>query len=526
MLLIENAMIYDGIQKSPFLGCVLIEGERILDVLSNPPEGFTGERLNAEGLSLCSGFIDSHSHNDFFAVRSDNNRYFEPMLRQGITTMIAGNCGHSASGYDPDTPFYRDLSGLFPFNPDYRACASFSQWFSIADHQSPVNIACLAGHGTIRTSVRGLGSASLSEPQLCEMDRLMEQALEEGAAGISFGLMYDPDIFAPTEELVRAARIARRYDRPITFHMRACSAISTSYDTLFGRPHNLRAIDEAIDIARQSGAKCHLSHIIFVGKRSWRTLDETVSLIDAANQEGLDVSFDIYSSEFGASCINVILPSWYQGMPADEKNSLWTRIRLNAMIFGAKKLLGLSYHDLEITYAGPKHPEYIGKRVDEIAHEKKMRGLNAYLSIIDETDAAASIHMYQYMNPHIIDTLSRHPRVSFMTDAWIQDVGAQNAAAFGSFPKFLRLSREGKAAPLSEMIPKMTYQTAQRFKLRDRGAILPGYYADLTLFDPDTVCEKGCDFPVGIPYVLVNGRFAVRESAFVSGHFGKGLRIL
>lgn len=519
-LLIKNAEIFDN--RESFFGCVLIKDEHIEAVLPSVPEDYTGEVLDAEGKALSSGFIDSHSHNDFFIASENNHKYFEPLALQGITTLVSGNCGHSASGYSPDTPYHQYLSGLFPSNPNYKDYASFAEFFDICDEHSPLNIACICGHGTVQTSVRGLGGNPVTSDQQKEIDLLIEQSLEQGAAGISYGLMYDPDMFATEKMLISASKIAKRYDKPITFHMRACSAISTSYPSLFGRPHNLRAMDEAIHIARQSGAKAHLSHIIYVGKRSWSTLDESIQLIDDANNSGLDITFDIYPFDFGASCINVILPAWYQKM--ENKRGLLTRIRLFFMVNGAKKMLGLSYNDLEITDGAPQ--KYIGKRVDEIANELGKSGLAAYLQVIDDTDAKASIHMYKYMNPHIINTLSNHPRAMFMTDAWVLDTGIQNLSAYGSFPRFLRLSREGNAAPLPDLLHKMTAAVAERFSLKNRGRVQPGYFADIVIFDKDTAKETTCEsHPIGINHVIVNGEFAVKNGVYTSQMCGKGLRV-
>lgn len=525
-LLIHNAEIYDGVQPKSFLGSVLVRGDKIAGVFRAEPEGYQGMRLDAEGRVLCPGFVDSHSHNDFYATLPDNHPYFAPMALQGITSMVAGNCGSSATGFWAETPHGLSLTSLFPPNPEYKKNATFAGFAAIADGSLPINMTCLAGHGTARASVRGPGKHSLSAAEFDQMEGILDTALQEGAAGISFGLMYDPGMYAPYEELVRVAKIAARHDKPITFHMRACSKISTSYPGLFGRAHNLRALDEALDIARDAGAKVHLSHIIFVGKRSWGTLDETVELIDRANDSGIDTSFDIYPCDFGASTINVILPSWYQGLSPADKKKAWTRLKLNAEIFGAKKLLGVDFHDLEITYAGEEYPQYIGKRVDEIAGELGMGSLQAYLHIIDQTNAKASIFMYQYMNEHTIDLLSRHERVSYMTDAWIKPEGAQNLAAYGAFPRFLRLSREGKAEELGRMICKMTDSPARRFGLKGRGRIQEGYFADLVVFDKAAIAEtKVGDKPVGLPHVLINGQFAVRDGEYMNAQAGKMTRV-
>jgi N-acyl-D-amino-acid deacylase len=505
---------------------VLVAGDRIADVLDAEPAGYTGEVLDAAGLTLSPGFIDTHSHNDFYAVLPNAQKYLRPFVEQGITTAVSGNCGFSVVGIDPQTPYGRDLFAFFAVNPDYKKAASFAGWSEAVERYSPVNMACQCGHGTIRTSLRGLGPGPLSGEELDRMEHLVEKELEAGAAGVSYGLMYDPGMYGSTEELLRLAKLAAKHNRIITFHQRALSRFSMSYPELFGRAHNLRALDEVLDIAGKSGAKTHVSHIIFVGRNTWNTLDETLSLIDGANRRGLDISFDIYPFDFGASTIAVVLPPWYQGLSPEEKRKFFTRLRLRAEVFATRKLLGFGFDDIQISSAGPAHPEYTGKRISEIARERGVGELDAYLSVIDETGTDTTVIMYSYMNDQIIDTLSRHPKVSYMTDAWISDEGMQNRASHGAFPKFLRLSREGKAETLGNMICKMTSKAAERFGLKNRGRIAPGYYADLTFFDRNTVAESGGESPpVGLPHVLINGEFAVRDGVYQEKSSGRALGV-
>jgi N-acyl-D-amino-acid deacylase len=356
------------------------------------------------------------------------------------------------------------------------------------------------------------------------MERLVEGELEAGAAGRSYGLMYDPGMYGGPEELRRLAKLAARHNKPITFHARALSRFSTSYPELFGRAHNLRALDEVLEIAEKSGAKTHISHVIFVGRNTWNTLDETVALIDGANRRGLDLSFDIYPFDFGASTITVALPAWYRGLSPEERRRLLVRLRLRAEIFATRKLLGFGFDDVRISWAGSAHPEYTGKRISEIAREKGRSAFDAYIGVIDETGPDTTVIMYRYMNGGIIDRLSRHPKTAYMTDAWITDEGMQNPAAFGTFPKFLRLSREGKAETLGRMIRKMTGQAAGRFGLKNRGRIAPGYYADLVLFDRHTVAESDGEAPpTGLPHVIINGEFAVRDGVYLEKSPGRAL---
>lgn len=523
-LLIKNAELFDGIKKESRMASILIDGDEITDILDNPPVGYEGETLDASGLCAAPGFIDTHSHNDFYCVVPEANKYNRSFVRQGITSVIAGQCGFSLIGIDPETKYRNDLFAFLLKNPDYKRVASFAGFKSAVDEYSPLNAACFAGHGTLRTSINGLGQGELTSAQMEELEHRVDTALSDGAAGLSYGLMYDPSMFGTYDELVRLAKIAAKHNKPISFHTRAMSKISMSYPELLGRPHNLRALDEAVKIARESGARTHISHIIFVGSQTWPTLNETIDIIDKANASGLDISFDIYPFDFGASTINVALPSWYQGMTEKEKHGIFNQLRLRVEITAARMLLGFGFDDIQLTWAGEGHREYIGKRVSEIAKGKGMGNLSAYLNIIEECGPKSTVIMYKYMNEHIIDTLSRHEKAHYMTDAWIVDEGMQNPAAFSSFPKFLRLSREGKAEELGAMIVKMTGGAAERFGLSRRGRIEKGAFADIVVFDKNSVREsEGEEAPVGIPHVIINGEFAVKNGEYIAGSLGRGI---
>lgn len=525
-LLIKNAELFDGINTKSRTASILIDGDKIIDVMDIEPKGYEGETLDVSGLCVAPGFIDTHSHNDFYCVVPEAVGYNRSFIRQGITSVIGGQCGFSMVGIDPETEYNNELFAFFHKNSDYKRVCNFAGFKSAVDEYSPLNVACFAGHGTLRTSIRGLGQGELTASEMEELEYRVDTALSEGAAGLSYGLMYDPSMFGSYDELVRLAKVAAKHDKPISFHTRAMSKVSMSYPELLGRAHNLRALDEAIKIARESGARAHISHIIFVGTKTWPTLNETIAIIDKANASGLDISFDIYPFDFGASTINVALPSWYQGMTEKEKSSIFKQLRLRAEITAARMLLGFGFSDIELTWAGEDHKDYIGKRVSEIAKESGMSDLSAYLNIVEECGSESTVIMYKYMNEHIINTLSRHDKVHYMTDAWIVDEGMQNPAAFSSFPKFLRLSREGKAEELGAMIVKMTGGAAQRFKLCGRGRIETGAFADIVVFDKQSVREsEGEQAPIGIPHVIINGEFAVKNGEYIPGSFGRGIGV-
>lgn len=288
-LLLKNARIYDGTGAAARNGDVLVDNDRIAQVGAELPADGADQVIDLQGLSLAPGFIDAHSHNDWFALRSDPLPWFDPFIRQGITTFVTGNCGISTVGFDKDCP-HRDIigAGLFGFGDAKESSGSLKAYFEAADKAMPCNMAVLAGHCTSRAAVSGSVNRPLTEEEETRMLALMEEALQQGAAGISLGLMYDPGLFAQKEELKKVAALCAKYDRPLTVHPRANSAVSMSYPELLGRSHLLRAVDELKEIALETKCKLHYSHAIFVGRRSFKDKAEFLQSMNGLREAGVD----------------------------------------------------------------------------------------------------------------------------------------------------------------------------------------------------------------------------------------------
>ncbi|HML38733.1 MAG TPA: amidohydrolase family protein, partial [Bacillota bacterium] len=243
--LLKNGRIYDGTGRTPYTGSILIEDDRIAGVGKEIPEAGADRIFDLEGLSVSSGFIDAHSHNDWFAIKKNPVPYFEPFVRQGITTFITGNCGLSAIGFEPESPYVDHLGGgLFSFRDTTGRYGTAVDFFKAIDRSNPCNIASLVGHCSARAGVAGNGGRPLTAGEEEEMLAILEKALKQGACGISLGLMYEPGLYADTKELKKVAALCLKYGRPLTVHPRANSAVSMSYPELLGRSHLLRAVDE------------------------------------------------------------------------------------------------------------------------------------------------------------------------------------------------------------------------------------------------------------------------------------------
>lgn len=528
--LFKNGLIYDGTGSAPYIADILVENDRIQRVERNIVADTLWEVIDLDGLSVSPGFIDAHSHNDWFAIKKDTQKYFEPFIRQGITSFISGNCGLSAVGFESDTPYVDKVgAGLFGFRGTTGVYPSVSEFFDAIDRNTPCNVAVLSGHCTARASVAGYENRPLSQQERERMLSTMEEALKEGACGLSLGLMYEPGIYAGIDELKDVARLCRKYDRPMTVHPRACSAVSMTYP-LLGRPHLLRALDELAEIAEETRVKLHYSHAIFVGRRSFRCKDEVLKIIHGLREEGIDVGYDIYSELLGVSVITVVLPAWYQALSPAQKRNWFNKLKLRILIDATIVLLGFGWDDIQIAYIGKGYESYEGKTVAQIAKEMGKSCLDAYLDLCEMSNFQGRVNMGPYSTPEIVSELSKDDICLYMTDAWVEDHGVQNPAIYDCFPKFLRSSLCGSGDTMPNTVRKMTGAVADRFAIKERGYIRPGYFADLTVFNESVLRDSQPDqeHSFGIEKVYING-IGVLDSDILDTeaikHSGRALRV-
>ena len=344
--LLKGAKIYDGTGSDPYIGDILIEGDEIAMIapeISLPADSV----INLAGKSVSSGFIDGHSHNDWFAIKKDPLPYFWPFIRQGITTFVTGNCGISVVGFEPGCGWMEHMGGgLFGFENTVGCYGTAKEYFNAMDRRMPCNMALLAGHCTARAAVGGTENRKLTPEEEEKMLAILEKALQQGAAGISLGMMYNPGLYADVEELKKVAALCVRYNKPLTVHPRAESKVSMAYPQLLGRSHLLRAVDELVEIAKGTNLKLHYSHAIFVGRNSFRDKEELMRIFDQLRAEGVDVMFDIYNECLGVSVITVILPAWYQGMSEAERKKPLNRLKLAVLVKASSLLLGFGFRDI------------------------------------------------------------------------------------------------------------------------------------------------------------------------------------
>ena len=511
--LLKNARIYDGTGAEPYTADILIEEDRIAKIAEHidlPADSV----MDLRGKSVSSGFIDGHSHNDWFAIKKDPLPYFRPFLLQGITTFITGNCGISEIGFEEGNPYTEKLGGgIFSFENSTGKYGTAEEYFRATDGKMPCNMAVLAGHCSARAAAGGIENRPLTPEEEKRMLEILEQALRQGAAGISLGLMYQPGLYAGVEELKKVAALCVKHNKPLTVHPRAESKVSMAYPQLFGRSHLLRAVDELVEISKGTNLKLQYSHAIFVGRKTLKDKDELMRIFDQLRAEGVDVQFDIYNECLGVSVITVILPAWYQGMTEKQRKGLFTRLKLAVLVKASSMLLGFGFGDIQIAYIGPGYEKYEGKTVHRIAKEEGLSDLKAYLMLCEKSNFVGRVNMGPYSTPEIIHAFEHDEHCLYMTDAWVEDHGVQNPAIYDCYPKFLRDSLLGEGDTMPNTIRRMTGAVADRFMLPERGYLKEGYFADLTVFDEEALKNGTPDQEksFGIEKVFINGRLVYSD---------------
>lgn len=506
--ILKGGRIYDGTASEPFVGAILFQGDKILEV-STSIDDPDAEVIDISGLSVSSGFFDAHSHNDWFAIKKQPIKYFEPFIRQGITSFITGNCGLSAVGFEADTPYKDKIGGgLFSYSDDTTGVyPDVESYFSAIEGNTPCNIALLLGHCSARASVAGDSNRKLSPEEIERMKAILEKGLRQGACGLSLGLMYVPGIYADVPELREVAKLCEKYDRPMTVHPRAESKVSMDYP-MFGRAHNLRALDEMVAVTKDLKMKFQHSHLIFVGRNTFKTKDAAHAILDKMRSEGIDAQFDIYNELLGVSVITVIMPAWYQDLSAADKCKWWNKLRFSVLCKASIILLGLGWEGIQIAYVGEGNERWEGKTVPECAREMGKSCVDAYLDLCEMSGFKGRINFGPYSTPEIISWQSKQDTCLYMTDAWVEEHGVQNPAIYDCFPKFLRCSLLGTGDTMPRTIRKMTGAVADRFSIRERGYVKPGYFADFTVFNEDALKDgtPDCGKAFGIEKVFINGR--------------------
>ena len=476
--LITNASVIDGSGSPARRASVRVEGDRIAAM--GELAARSGETvIDAHGLTLAPGFIDTHSH-------ADDDLFEHPealaVVSQGITTIIGGQDGGSP------IPLARYLDSL---------------------QKSPgaVNVGMYVGHGTIRDSVMGEDFKRVATPaEVDRMKAMLASEMQAGAIGLSSGLEYDPGIYSDPSEVIALAKVAASFGGRYISHIR-------SEDYAFWK-----AIDEIITIGREAKLPVQISHTKLAMRDLWGHADSLVRILDAARTSGVDITADVYPYLYWHSTLTVLFPK------RDFENRTSAEFALTQTSTPGGLLLG---------HYEP-NPSYAGKTVAEIS---KLRGTDSITTLIDLIrDSEAMRKRTGHSSESVIGTsmvepdvelIMKWPYTNLSTDG---SLDGAHPRGYGAFPRFLgRYVRERKVMPLEEAVHRMTSLAAEHMGIKDRGRITPGMFADLVLFDPATVIDRATPaephlVSVGIARVWVNGAEVFADGKTTAARPGKVIR--
>jgi N-acyl-D-amino-acid deacylase len=500
-LVVRGGTVFDGSGAEGRVMDVAVRGDRIV-AMGPRLNGRGREEVTVTGLAVAPGFVDIHSHGD--GSVADDPR-MESVIRQGITTIIAGQDG-SSRGVDP---------------------GAIGEWRRTMHAMRPAcNVATMVGLGTVRGAVVGDDDRPATPAELQRMVGLVERALAEGACGASSGLEYTPGAFATQAELTALCRPLASRRLPYATHMR------NEDDRL------LESIDESIAVA--TGARCPLqiSHLKTQGPRNWSKLDDAFARIEGAKREGLDVAFDRYPWIAYQTGLTNLFPVWSRDGGTEaflaRLGDPGASARIRAEALAKVELIGGWENVMVASVRDPSDRPAEGKRVGAYA---LAQGLDPYeLTVALLKRNRASVGMVGFaMSEENLDRILAHPLGMVCSDGAAYAIdgptrrGSPHPRGGGSFPRVIaRYVRERKALSLSQAIAKMSGYPASRVRLRDRGRIAAGMAADLVVFDASTIADRATyeqpfQYPAGISHVVVNGAFALRDGERVPGASGRAL---
>jgi N-acyl-D-amino-acid deacylase len=509
-LVIRGATVVDGTGAPRRRASVGVAKGRIAAV--DDREKLHGAKeLDAGGLVLAPGFIDTHSHSDLrLLVEPDL-----PMkVLQGVTLEVLGQDGISVAPLRPEREEEekRKLAGLLG-RPDIKwTWSGMAEYLATLERVGPSpNVAMLVPHGAVRTFVMGPDDRDPTPAELRGMEQLLDRSLAEGAIGLSTGLIYPPCCYAKTPELVALGRVLARHGGPFVVHLRSES------DQI------LEAIDEMVSVGRESGCRVHISHWKIAGKENFARWREVQERVEAAQRSGVIVTCDQYPYAAGSTMLGAILPPWaHSGGPEATIKRLANaddRARMRREMTDPR----LVEWDNFWRWTGPegitisdvpsgKRPSAIGKSVKQAAGSQDP--LEFALDLLRDENMGVGMVSHN-QSEEVVERFATLPYVNVCTDGLLG--GRPHPRAYGTYPRILgRLVRERRRMTLEEAVRKMTSQAAAAMNLEGTGRIAPGQRADITIFDEARVIdhatyEEPMRAPEGIVHVLVNGKPVLRD---------------
>ena len=555
-LIIQNGLIVDGSGKPGFYGDVVIDGDRIVDVISTASHGRdafpTRPRtarsaaptascskpnktlidpnrpyltIDATGCIVSPGFIDAHAHSDAYLILEPDA---PSKISQGITTEINGQCGGSVAPRYGEARLSGDWATLLGSRLTWRSLAEYRTVLEAA--KPAINTIQFVGHNTLRSSVVGYAGRAATSDELKEMQRLLAESLDAGGWGLTTGLIYQPGKYSTPEEVVALAKVAAERGGFYATHMRS------EGDRI------LEAIDEVIDLVRATGIRAEVSHLKTSGKRNWHKIDAVLEKIENAIGDGLLLGSDRYPFCAAGTDLDIVLPDWAQeGAAPAEMARLAdpaTRAKIVAEINASDRdwstvMIGGTWSESTKPFSGQSVSEILSRTSRMSQSSRNLSSPGELICRILELDGCKTGAFFFGMSEDNLDKILSRPWIVPGSDASLRapwgPLGADHPhpRAYGTMPEFYRRVR-ALGVSREEAIVRMTSVPARRFGIAGRGVIEKGAFADLAIWKEDEFSSSATyvephQFSSGVKAVLVNGAVSYTEGKFSGNRAGRFL---
>jgi len=519
-IIIKNGTIIDGTGGEMYRADIGIKEDKIAKIGDLRNEKWEME-IDATDKLVCPGFVDVNNHSDTF-WKIFTNPNLESLVYQGVTTIVGGNCG----------------SSLAPL-ADAKNIASIQKWSNIKNvnlnwltmqeflavmekNKLALNFATLVGHGTLRRGILKDQSKSPSLKELAFMDKMLTTSLKEGALGMSTGLVYTHARSASTEELINLAKLIKKYNGICVMHIRD------------EQENFVEAVGEALEIARESKVRMHISHLKVMGGKNWALMDEALFQLSKAQASGVDVSFDVFPYTNTGTVLYTLLPEW---ATAGGKKMLLSRlkdVKIRTKLVSEMQKSGVDYAQINVAISALD--KTLGNRnIKEIAEAQEKSVEEAVLDVLLASEGRVITSM-EVLSQENVEKALTHPLSIISSNGAGYDIAHSKTGelvhprSFGTFPKILARYVLGKRIlRWEEAIKKMTMLPAQKFGLEKRGQLKERYFADITIINRDTIADLATvdnpyQYSQGIEFVLVNGQTVVSEGKITGIRSGAVIR--
>jgi len=509
-IIIKNGLVFDGSGAAGIKTALGIKRDKI-SAIADLTNASADIIIDAKGLAVSPGFIDIHTHTDTGLLV---NSRAESKIHQGVTTEVSGNCGASPFPLT-DEGFEEMDKNLFERYGIHATWQNIEGFLKVLEEkQISINYATFTGHGDLRSNVVGKNDIDPTPEQMEKMKKILADSMEQGSFGLSTGLEYAPGSYAKTDELIELCKIVSERNGVHATHMR------NEDDRVE------EAIEEALEICRQTGVSTEISHFKACNKNNWHKVDHMLEMIKTAAEGGLPINADRYPYIAYGTGLTIFLPLWSRQGDTDEilarlqDKELIPKIKEHAESRGSR--IGGWDRVVISSCFSDKNKILEGKSIQNCAEITGKEPFEFIRSILVEERNRVSIVGFA-MDEDNLKKVFASPLVMIGSDGSAVSPkgklgeGKPHPRYYGTFPRVLgKYCREEKIFELGTAIKKMTSMPADKLKLKNRGYLKKGYFADLTIFNPKTVIDNATflnphQFPTGIEYVIVNGKVTVKN---------------